>query len=234
MGGDYMKIQIITQKSSEQLHNYFLDNDLKSNLKNNKINIIINNKQDVDIFISGLSRFIFTHSLHNFKCQQYVNEKVKKELEKDFFPLLFIRMRLLIFLQNNNNLINIDDFITFNLKDIDDIFYETASQISVRQISDEIGKIAPMKYTNIKNLKISFTFAFNQNSFHYFVFNDDNFVIAEFSDKNFNTFQQFLHSVKFKKVTFSGIYNEETIELVYKEIIRYSWLTKFIDRTVKK
>lgn len=217
-----MELIINSTRTLKKLFEAFEEAGLKTELKSKNSGIVeLNTSHDIDIMIAYLSRYFFTNTFHIFDYENNLSSSAASVLKKDFRGLIEIRKNMLNYLRSGNKCFNIDKFIKFNLVDINDTYQETLLQFSLNTMNNEIaGFLYDSPYQSIsQKIKAKIMYAFSLDNFFVILtdkYDNEIFVITQ---HNYNNFARAVIFNKIKEIEFSGIYNQNIINDIYKKFI---------------
>lgn len=192
----------------------------KEELKVKGDSLYLNTVTDIDIFISILSRYFYTITENAFERDLNIRENLFDGLRFDMGVLIFIRKKLMKYLRSGNQDIDVNDFIKYNLKNINDKYYDIVVDASVSGIHDEIKKVLSKAKDHYSTLYISFTYALNQDSFYVTIKDETKQVITEFTKKNINTIDIFFKELETDRIIFDGIYEKNIANQIFLKLLK--------------
>lgn len=211
-----MEIEVVSKNALNKLFSIIKENGII--LKNNNF-FIFSDKKEMDIFISYLARYFFTNTLYKFNKKSNLTPPAMNYMKKDFTGLLYIRKKIIHYLRSGNSIINIEDFIKFNLTDIENIYNNLLIKLNSDSIKNEINKMFGKQQEQKNKLEIAFMYNFGIDKFYFIVKEQKNKVLAEFNNDNYKSFIKFIKQIQCKNIFITGPINYNVLNMIYTDLL---------------
>lgn len=211
-----MEIEVVSKNALNKLFSIIKENGII--LKNNNF-FIFSDKKEMDIFISYLARYFFTNTLYKFNKKNNLTPPAMNYMKKDFTGLLYIRKKIIHYLRSGNSIINIEDFIKFNLTDIENIYNDLLIKLNSDSIKNEINKMFGKQQEQKNKLEIAFMYNFEIDKFYFIVKEQKNKVLAEFNNDNYKSFIKFIKQIQCKNIFITGPINYNVLNMIYTDLL---------------
>lgn len=248
-------------KTQFVLKRYKKNSDLEEILNLNKISFKYINKEyfiedisssNIDILLNILSWEILGF-IEKDKKYKLINEGYSSSfvscISKNPFIAIYIKNKLCLYLMNNNQYIDINNFSKYNLSEIDEEYYKLIDKITFNKSNYITTTLKGVlfrggKFNHINELTFDFINSRNKNDFDCIIYTDTGEKISSLSvdstiklyglsiaEKNatsvlkneLNSAVATIISLRPKRVYFKGKYNNEIINEILKSLIKYGY-----------
>lgn len=184
--------------------------------------VILSDKQEIDIIIAYLSRLLFTKTFYAFEKKSNLTTTISSILKKSFTGTAVIRQKILEFLRNDNLVLDLDTFLKYNISDIDEVYFEMLSILSIDRISNEIAHSlygCKANSRSNKKVKANFLYAISLTNFYLLIKDFQGNNLMTITPQNINNFARSLLFDNIKEINFGGCINMDIVNNLYCKLI---------------
>lgn len=219
-----MKVTVILNTKCEPFFKTLKEAGINIRNEENRYIANLKNALEIDIFVAYLSRYFFTNRFHLFVKKKNITPTAVNYLKRDFEGLIYIRKKIINYLRNGNTIISANNFFKYNLADLENIFNKSLVKINSEIIKNEISNLfIDSERKQIKNMIISFTYAFAPDNFFCVIKSSNNSIIGEFNQDNVDTLLFEMKKNNIQTIKIAGMYQKDVINMIYTNLLEWGY-----------